>query len=168
MTIYISTNNHGLSLLIFQTLLLFISNSIDSLFSITHKLDPCESRDTSTPKRFPSYLLLILLLNFLFHLSPSPVHPTRFSFCFFPGFLAIFACCHRTTTNAVFMGVFNVTWRHFNRFGVVMGTPRNVFPFLFDFFSVPLWIERFETAWKLLFVLRKKIISVWCQNWKGI
>ena len=98
MTIYISTNNHGLSLLIFQTLLLFISNSIDSLFSITHKLDPCESRDTSTPKRFPSYLLLILLLNFLFHLSPSPVHPTRFSFCFFPGFLTFLSCCHRKTT----------------------------------------------------------------------
>ena len=27
---------------------------------------------------------------FPFHLSPSPVHPTEFSFCFFPAFLAIF------------------------------------------------------------------------------
>ena len=29
-------------------------------------------------------------LIFPFHLLPTPVHPTRFSFCFFPGFLAIF------------------------------------------------------------------------------
>ena len=27
---------------------------------------------------------------FPFHLLPYPVHPTRFSLCFFPGFLAIF------------------------------------------------------------------------------
>merc|ERR1719154_245864 len=27
---------------------------------------------------------------FPYHLLPSPVHPTGFSFCFFPGFLAIF------------------------------------------------------------------------------
>ena len=27
---------------------------------------------------------------FPFHLLPSPVNPTAFSFCFFPGFLAIF------------------------------------------------------------------------------
>ena len=40
-------------------------------------------------RRFPSYLLYTLLL-FPFHLLPSPVHPTGFSFCFFPGFLAIF------------------------------------------------------------------------------
>ena len=29
-------------------------------------------------------------LIFPFHILPSPVHPTGFSFCFFPGFLAIF------------------------------------------------------------------------------
>ena len=40
-------------------------------------------------KRFPSYLLCTFLL-FSFHLLPSPMHPIRFSFCFFPGFLAIF------------------------------------------------------------------------------
>ena len=40
-------------------------------------------------RRFPSYLLCTLLL-FSFHLLPSPVHPTVFSFCFFSGFLAIF------------------------------------------------------------------------------
>ena len=38
---------------------------------------------------FPSYLLCTLLL-FTFHLLPSPMHPTGFSFCFFPGFLAVF------------------------------------------------------------------------------
>ena len=38
---------------------------------------------------FPSYLLCALLL-FPFHLLPSPVHLTGCSFCFFPGFLAIF------------------------------------------------------------------------------
>ena len=38
-------------------------------------------------------------LIFPFHLLPSPVHPTGFFFCIFPGFLAIFILsCHRTTT----------------------------------------------------------------------
>ena len=31
-----------------------------------------------------------LSLIFPFHILPSPVHPTGFSFCFFPDFLAIF------------------------------------------------------------------------------
>ena len=44
----------------------------------------------STPRRFPSFLLLTLLLYFLFHLLPSPMHPTGVSSCFFPGILAIF------------------------------------------------------------------------------
>ena len=48
------------------------------------------SPTNSTPRRFPSYLLLILLLYFLFHLLFSPVLPTGFTFCSFPGFLAIF------------------------------------------------------------------------------
>ena len=51
------------------------------------------TRVTSPPKlkyrRFPSYLFCTLLL-LPFHLLPSPVHPTGFSFCMFPGFLAIF------------------------------------------------------------------------------
>ena len=36
-------------------------------------------------RRFLSYLLLLPS-----HLSPSPVHPTGFSLCFFPCFFAIF------------------------------------------------------------------------------
>ena len=40
-------------------------------------------------RRIPSYLLCTLLL-FLFNLLPSPVHPTGFFFCFFPGFLVIY------------------------------------------------------------------------------
>ena len=44
-------------------------------------------------KTVPVFSFLI----FPFHLLPSPVHPTGFSFCFFPGFLAIFivvSCQH--------------------------------------------------------------------------
>ena len=40
-------------------------------------------------RRIPSYLLCTLLL-YPFHLLPSPLHPTGFSFSFFLGFLAIF------------------------------------------------------------------------------
>ena len=83
-----------------------------------------------TPRWFPSYLLCTLLL-FPFHLLPSSVHPTRFSFWFFSGFLAIFSllssnnsnalpdfpsvsslaslpylpCCHRTTTQPMLPAV---------------------------------------------------------------
>ena len=39
-------------------------------------------------RRLPFYLCTLLL--FPFHLLPYPVHPTEFSFCFFPGFLVIF------------------------------------------------------------------------------
>ena len=60
--------------------------------------DPCESLHHKGHLTFklkyrwiPSYLLCTLLL-FPLHLLPSPVHPTRFSFCFFfPGFLVIFS-----------------------------------------------------------------------------
>ena len=41
-------------------------------------------------RRSPSYLLCTLLL-FPFNFLPSPVYPTGFYFCFFPGFLTIFA-----------------------------------------------------------------------------
>ena len=44
----------------------------------------------STLRQFPSSLLLSLLLYFLFIFSLPPIHPTRFSFCSFPGFLATF------------------------------------------------------------------------------
>ena len=47
------------------------------------------SPPNSTPRRFPSYFLCTLLL-FHFHLLPSPVHPTGFSFHIFPCVLAIF------------------------------------------------------------------------------
>ena len=49
-------------------------------------------------RRFPSYLLWTLLL-FPFHFLPSPVHPTRFSFCIFPGFLAIFTLLSSNNSN---------------------------------------------------------------------
>ena len=46
--------------------------------------------------RFSCFLLVRANLTrvgaplFPFHILPSPVHPTEFSFCFFPGFLAHF------------------------------------------------------------------------------
>ena len=67
--------------------------------------DPCESQPymghlTSklNYRWFPSYLLCDLLI-FPFHLLPSRVHPTRFSFCFFPGFLAIFTLLSLNNNN---------------------------------------------------------------------
>ena len=44
------------------------------------------SSSNSTSRRFPFLPSLIFPL----HLLPSPVHLTGFSFCFYPGFLAIF------------------------------------------------------------------------------
>ena len=39
------------------------------------------------------------ILIFPFHLLPSPVHSTGFSFCFFPGnALPFSSCCRRTPT----------------------------------------------------------------------
>ena len=38
-------------------------------------------------RQFPFYLLCTLL-SYPFHLLPSPMHPTGFSLCFLPGFLA--------------------------------------------------------------------------------
>ena len=67
--------------------------------------DPCESQTrmghlTSNLiyRRFPSYLLCTLLL-LPFHLLPSLVHPTGFSFCFFPGVLAIFTLLSSNNNN---------------------------------------------------------------------
>ena len=62
---------------------------------------PHKGHLTSKPhlyRRFPFYLFCTLLL-FPFHLLPSPVHPTRFSFCFFPGFLAIFTLLSSNNNN---------------------------------------------------------------------
>ena len=51
---------------------------------------PTQSHDSKLKyRRFQSYIFCTLLL-FPFHLLPSPVHPTGFSSCSFPGFLAIF------------------------------------------------------------------------------
>ena len=43
-----------------------------------------------TSKTVPVLPSLDPSILFPFYLLPSPVHPTRFSFCFFPGFFAIF------------------------------------------------------------------------------
>ena len=66
---------------------------------------PCESQPHKGHlasklkyRRFPSYLLSTLLL-FPFHLLPSPVHPTGFSFWFFPGFLAMFTLMSSNNNN---------------------------------------------------------------------
>ena len=42
-------------------------------------------------------------LIFPSHLIPSPVHPTGFSFCFFPGFLAIFIMFSLNNNNRLFI-----------------------------------------------------------------
>ena len=62
-----------------ETIFLFC---VSLLLNLT---DPCENQPLKgqltsqlSYRRFTSYLLCILLL-FLFHLSPSPVHPTGFS-----------------------------------------------------------------------------------------
>ena len=49
-------------------------------------------------RRFLSYLLCTLLL-FPFHLLPSPVHPTGFTFRVFPGFLVIFTLSSSNNNN---------------------------------------------------------------------
>ena len=52
-------------------------------------------------RRFLFYLPCPFLL-FPFHLLPSPVLPTGFSFCFFPDFLAIFTLLSSTNNNFYF------------------------------------------------------------------
>ena len=47
---------------------------------------------------FPSYLLCALL-SFPFHVLPSPVHHTGFSFCLFSGFLAILTLLSQNNNN---------------------------------------------------------------------
>ena len=64
------------------------------------------------PPSLPTYLLLVTSQNsklaesivlfsspiFPFLCLPSQAHPAGYSFCFFPGFLAIFMVCHRTNS----------------------------------------------------------------------
>ena len=66
---------------------------------------PCESqahKDHLTSKlkymQLPSYLLCTLLI-FPFHLIPAPMHHTGLSFCFFPGFLAMFTLMSSKNNN---------------------------------------------------------------------
>ena len=59
----------------------------------------CYHHNKHKYRRFPSYLLCTLLL-FPSHLSPSPVHPTGFSFCFFTGFLAFFTLLSSNNNNS--------------------------------------------------------------------
>ena len=73
--------------------------------TINCSIFPCESQPhkghlTSKPnyRQFPSYLLCTPLL-IPFHLLPSPVYPTGFSFCFFPGFVAIFTLLSSINNN---------------------------------------------------------------------
>ena len=56
---------------------------------------------SATQERVVSYLLFTLFL-FSIHLLPSPVHPIGFSFCFFPGFLAIFTLLSSNNNNNTF------------------------------------------------------------------
>ena len=70
-------------------------------------------------KWFSSYLLCTFLL-FPFHLLPSPVHPTRFSFCVFPCFRAIFTLLssNNNNNNSLFLqtvkiGLYPLFWSHF-------------------------------------------------------
>ena len=56
-------------------------------------------------RRFSSYFLCILLL-FPFHLLPSPVHLTGFSYVSSLASLPISPCCHRTTYRSWF-------WKHY-------------------------------------------------------
>ena len=61
----------------------------------THKDHLTSKLNSKTVPVLPS---LDPSLIFPFLLIPSPVHPTGFSFCFFPGFLAILICCPPTLT----------------------------------------------------------------------
>ena len=55
---------------------------------------------------FPSYLLCTFLL-FPFYLLPSPVHPTGFSYCFFPDFITT------TTKISSFRQTYVLTFKYF-------------------------------------------------------
>ena len=64
--------------------------------SLSHKSPFTSKLNSKTVLVLPSLDRFIILP---FHLSPSPVHPTRFSFCFFPGFLAIFILLSSNNNN---------------------------------------------------------------------
>ena len=69
---------------------------------------PCESQSHKSHltakliyRPFPSYLLCTLLL-FPIHLLLSPVHFTGFSFCFLPGFHAIFTLLSSNNNSIIY------------------------------------------------------------------
>ena len=64
---------------------------LQSQFTSNHKGQFTSKLNCETVPVLPS-------LIFPFHLSPSPVHPTEFSFCFFLDSLQFLSCCHRTTS----------------------------------------------------------------------
>ena len=64
-----------------------VMSSKDPRESQPHKVDLTSKLNSKT---VPVLLSLDPSLIFPFHLLPFPVHPTGFSICFFPGFLAIF------------------------------------------------------------------------------
>ena len=77
--------------------------------SLANTADLCQSQPhkghlTSklNSKTVPVLLSLDPSLIFPFHLLPSPVHPTGFSFCFFPGFLVIFIILSSNNNNNLF------------------------------------------------------------------
>ena len=74
----------------------------------TERADPCESQPHKGNlnsklkyRRVPSYLLCTLL-SFPIHLLVSPVHLTGFSFCFLPGFHAIFTLLSSNNNSIIY------------------------------------------------------------------
>ena len=72
------------------------------LLLFTENLMRANSKLTSTPN---STLLTFSYISFSYF--TSPVHPTGFSFCFFPGFLAIFILLSSSNNNSFFLDTVN-------------------------------------------------------------
>ena len=76
------------------------------MWKVTKTSDLCESQPHKcnltfkvNSKMVPVLPSLVPSVIFPFHLLLSPVHPTGFSFCFFPGFLAIFSLLSSNNNN---------------------------------------------------------------------
>ena len=81
----------------FQSFSLIYLHIISQIY-IYHLTSKLNSKTVELPSLDPSSLI------FPFHLLPSPVHPTGFSFCIFPGFLAIFILM--SSSNNICMGIY--------------------------------------------------------------
>jgi len=68
-------------------------------FSRTTTPHSCFLTSKLNSKTIPVLPSLDPSLIFPFHLLPSPVHPTGFSFCFFPAFVAIFILLSSNNSN---------------------------------------------------------------------